>query len=192
MNARKVAWSLVSVLALATTLPGVAIAAGKGPCAELSFGGGKGVCQAFCNARNCDAKSTEPKACEQLRRVFERLTGSSIFPCEAPLGTNKSGPIDITADGRKVAAVNTDTDTVSFFEVQGDGMLTKAAEVPVGDEPRSVATLLRKPLAYVANTVSGPTRSWTPSPSARSLRPSSRRRTGPVSTSPMPATIRCR
>jgi YVTN family beta-propeller protein len=72
-----------------------------------------------------------------------------------PLGTNKSGPIDVTADGRLVVAANTDTDTVSIFEVRKNGLLQKQGEVRVGDEPRSVATLLREPLAYVANTASG-------------------------------------
>ena len=45
---------------------------------------------------------------------------------------NKSSPIDITADGRRVVAANTDTDTVSFFDVGDDGLLTKVHEVAVG------------------------------------------------------------
>ncbi len=70
-------------------------------------------------------------------------------------GSNKSSPIDITADGSRVVAANSDTGTVSFFDVGDDGLLTKVQEVRVGDEPRSVATVLNKPLVYVANTVSG-------------------------------------
>jgi YVTN family beta-propeller protein len=70
-------------------------------------------------------------------------------------GSNKSSPIDITADGRKVVAANSDTDTVSFFTVGDGGMLTKQVEIAVGDEPRSVATSPTAPVAYVANTVSG-------------------------------------
>jgi YVTN family beta-propeller protein len=68
---------------------------------------------------------------------------------------NKSSPIDITPDGQTVVAANTDADTVSFFQVGANGSLTKMQETPVGREPRSVTTLVKKPLAYVANTVSG-------------------------------------
>src|SRR5262249_21509052 len=73
----------------------------------------------------------------------------------ARVTANKSGPIDLTPDGLKVVVANTDADTASFFQVGNDGSLSKVAEVAVGREPRSVTTLLEKPLAYVANTVSG-------------------------------------
>jgi YVTN family beta-propeller protein len=72
-----------------------------------------------------------------------------------PISANKSSPIDIDADGERVANANTDTGTVSLFEVADDGTLTKLSEVRVGDEPRSVAFVPNKPLVYVANTVSG-------------------------------------
>src|SRR5262245_38012148 len=129
--------------------------ADEGACDDLS-GGALGLCKAFCEAKDCDQEPQETRSCESLRRRFERRTGSSVFPCEVlPVGTNKSGPIAITADGRKLVAANTDTDTVSIFKVRKDGSLKKKHAVEVGDEPRSVATLLRRPLAYVANTVSG-------------------------------------
>src|SRR5262245_56608923 len=127
----------------------------KNDCRQFS-GGAFGLCNAFCNAQDCASGRGESNSCDSLRRNFERLTGQSVFPCEVvPVGNNKSSPIAITADGRKVVAVNTDTDTVSIFEVGGNGLLTKVREVPVGNEPRSVAALLARPLAYVANTVSG-------------------------------------
>ena len=69
--------------------------------------------------------------------------------------SDKSSPIEITADGRKIVVANSDTNTASFFEVGGNGLLTKLVEVAVGFEPRSVATLVDKPWAYIANTVSG-------------------------------------
>jgi YVTN family beta-propeller protein len=72
-----------------------------------------------------------------------------------PITNNKSGPIDITPDGRRVIAANSDTDTVSLFDVGDNGLLTKVNEVRTGDEPRSVTTLPNKPWAYIANTVSG-------------------------------------
>ena len=49
-----------------------------------------------------------------------------------PRRSDKSGPIDITPDGRKVVAANTDTDTVSFFEVDANGLLSKVQEMAVG------------------------------------------------------------
>jgi YVTN family beta-propeller protein len=67
----------------------------------------------------------------------------------------KSAPIAISANGGKVVAVNTDTDSVSFFDVGVDGRLTKVREVDVDDEPRSVALPLNTARAYVANTVGG-------------------------------------
>ena len=73
----------------------------------------------------------------------------------APVGNNKSSPIAITANGTRVVAANTDVDRVTIFKVFANGQLGKLKEVTVGDEPRSVATLLNKPLAYVANSVSG-------------------------------------
>jgi len=72
-----------------------------------------------------------------------------------PTRADKSSPIEVTADGRKVVAVNTDTNTASFFQIGDDKLLTKLQEVAVGKEPRSVATLVSKPWAYIANTVSG-------------------------------------
>jgi YVTN family beta-propeller protein len=71
------------------------------------------------------------------------------------LRADKSSPIEITADGKTVVAANSDTGTATFFAVGDDGLLTKRQEVAVGEEPRSVATLVQKPWAYVANTVSG-------------------------------------
>ena len=59
-------------------------------------------------------------------------------------GSNKSGPIDITADGTKVVAANTDTDTVSFFDVRRTDGSRSSRRWRSGDEPRSVATLLEQ------------------------------------------------
>jgi hypothetical protein len=40
-----------------------------------------GLCNAFCNAQDCP-EHPEKDSCEELRRNFERQTGSSTFPCE--------------------------------------------------------------------------------------------------------------
>lgn len=43
-------------------------------------GNAYGLCNAFCNAQQCHIS---PKSsCDQLRRNYERATGSSVFPCE--------------------------------------------------------------------------------------------------------------
>ncbi|HEV7735159.1 MAG TPA: beta-propeller fold lactonase family protein [Candidatus Binatia bacterium] len=79
---------------------------------------------------------------------------SADCKCQATRA-DKSSPIELTADGGTLVAANTDADTISFFEVGDDARLTKLQEVAVGQEPRSVATLVSKPWVYVANTVSG-------------------------------------
>jgi hypothetical protein len=50
-----------------------------------------------------------------------------------PTRADKSSPIEVTADGRKVVAVNTDSDTASFFQI-GDDSSSPAQEVAVGKE----------------------------------------------------------
>ncbi len=97
------------------------------------------------NGEACDGSATGCQAGEACNDACQCL----------PTRADKSSPIEITPDGRKVVAVNTDTDTASFFQIGDDGLLTKLQEVPVGKEPRSVATLVSKPWAYVANTVDG-------------------------------------
>jgi YVTN family beta-propeller protein len=75
---------------------------------------------------------------------------------EPPSGeSEKSAAIALSRNGSTLVAVNTDTDSVSFFAVDAGGLLTKVREVNVGDEPRSVALPLNTGRAYVANTVSG-------------------------------------
>ena len=136
----------------------IPVSAKVGPCDANLQCFGIGV---LCNATLI--RPTGPQA--KCPFGSRRATGLSCFksvqvvatatPAPPPSEANKSGPIAVTADGQKVVAANTDTDTVSFFEVGGGGLLTKVQEVSVGDEPRSVATLLNTPWAYVANSVSG-------------------------------------
>src|SRR4029453_4825524 len=91
--------------------------------------------------------------------IYELIAavGNSLNGCTAgpPSKANKAGQIAISADGESGVAVNTDADTISIFDVAGDGTLMKEREVEVGREPRSVALLSTKDWAYVANTVSG-------------------------------------
>jgi YVTN family beta-propeller protein len=89
---------------------------------------------------------------ELIAAVDSALNGCTAGPASK---SNKSSPIAVSPDGTRVVAVNTDTDTMSVFEVGQNGQLSKLKEVAVGNEPRSVALLSNKPWAYVANTVSG-------------------------------------
>lgn len=52
-------------------------------CDGLS-GAAFGLCNAYCEAQDCDVH--ERPSCERLRRNFLRVTGSSIFPCDARCG----------------------------------------------------------------------------------------------------------
>jgi hypothetical protein len=41
-----------------------------------------GLCNAYCEAMDCDAQFDAPAACDSLRDNFYRATGSSAFPCD--------------------------------------------------------------------------------------------------------------
>ncbi len=97
------------------------------------------------NGEQCDGSATGCDAGAQCNQACQ---------CQATRA-DKSSPIELTHDGAKVIAANTDVDTISFFQVDEDGLLEKLQEVAVGVEPRSVATIVTKPWVYVANTVSG-------------------------------------
>ena len=80
----------------------------------------------------------------QLIRQFADHTLGG-FPIRVP---ENSGPIAITRDGRVVAAVNPDSNTVTFLTTATDSVL---AEVPVGREPIGVAFSRDGSRAYVAD-----------------------------------------
>ena len=42
-----------------------------------------GLCNAYCEAIDCDSRSAPLKACESLRDNYFELTGWSAFPCDA-------------------------------------------------------------------------------------------------------------
>lgn len=60
-------------------------------CADLS-GAAFGLCNAYCEAQDCDAQDPERASCEQLRRNFERLTGTPTFPCDRFCGDGTVDP----------------------------------------------------------------------------------------------------
>ena len=47
-----------------------------------------GLCVAFCEANDCDARFDQPddQACSTLRKRYARATGQFFFPCEVSLG----------------------------------------------------------------------------------------------------------
>ncbi len=50
-------------------------------CDGLS-GAAFGLCNAYCEAEDCDVLAPERNSCERLRRNFERVMGTPIFPCD--------------------------------------------------------------------------------------------------------------
>jgi hypothetical protein len=48
-------------------------------CSPLS-GAAFGVCNAYCEAQDCDVHNR--LSCRALRRGFQKLTGSPVFPCD--------------------------------------------------------------------------------------------------------------
>jgi YVTN family beta-propeller protein len=69
-------------------------------------------------------------------------------------GPTYSSPIAITSDDRFVWVVNPDNDSVSVLEVGGD-VNQKVAEIPVGDEPRSIAISPDNLRVFVTNMAGG-------------------------------------
>lgn len=51
-----------------------------GSCTGLS-GAAFGLCNAYCEAQNCSVRLRP--SCAELRKNFAKLTGSSVFPCDA-------------------------------------------------------------------------------------------------------------
>lgn len=61
--------------------------------------------------------------------------------------------IALTNKDRELVVVNTEANSVSVFDVQGD-TLEKIGEIPVGLEPNSVAVHPKRDIAYVTNSAS--------------------------------------
>ena len=77
--------SRVLTIVISGAVAAVALVAGRvvakqpGVCDGLS-GGAFGLCHAYCEARQCDVNPRP--GCEQLRKNFQKKTGSSVFPCD--------------------------------------------------------------------------------------------------------------
>lgn len=75
-------------------------------------------------------------------------------PVERFPGPTSSQPLALTIDGKMLAVVNPDNDTVSFFDVESDRN-RKLGEIYVQSEPNGVVFHPNGRRAFVANTVSG-------------------------------------
>jgi hypothetical protein len=64
-------------------------------CDDLS-GAAFGLCNAYCEAVDCDSRDDHQIPCQMLRRAFEKATGSDIFPCDEVVATptNTASPTD--------------------------------------------------------------------------------------------------
>ncbi len=66
-------------------------------------GAAYGLCVAYCEAQDCDGNVTQP-SCPQLRKNFEKKTGSSIFPCDTRCGDGVvNQPSEACDDGNGLA-----------------------------------------------------------------------------------------
>ena len=68
-----------------------------------------------------------------------------------------SSALTLSPDGSRLAAVNPDSDSVTLVDALA---LTVLAEVPVGDDPRTVSFTPDGTLALVANRGAGTISSW--------------------------------
>lgn len=68
--------------------------------------------------------------------------------------SSSSSPIAISDDDTLIVVVNNLNDSVSIINVGVGDANTKVAEIPVGDEPRTVAIMPDKQRAYVTNQAS--------------------------------------
>lgn len=51
-----------------------------------------GLCNAYCEAQDCDEQDPERRSCEALRANFERQTGETHFPCDRFCGDGVIDP----------------------------------------------------------------------------------------------------
>src|SRR5215831_11535438 len=68
-------------------------------------------------------------------------------------GATSSQPLALSADDSLLLVANTDSNTVSLFDLKNGG--ARLAEIPVGKEPNGVAMSPDGTRAYVANTLDG-------------------------------------
>jgi len=118
---------------------------------------GVGIGQGTIALSMCEAFDTDQTGAIEVYEIIAAV-GDLLNGCGAATRftrATKSAPLALTLDNRLLVVANTDTNSVTIFEVRSDGTLRKIKELGVGREPRSVAVLPDATKAYVANTVSG-------------------------------------
>src|SRR5215471_18223362 len=105
-------------------------------CSGLT-GAAFGLCNAYCEAQDCDVHPRP--SCEQLRRNFERVTGSDVFPCDLFCGDQiVTPPEECDPPGSACGDGGTCTDDCTCkVPVCGDGILDPGEEC---DPPGSTCT----------------------------------------------------
>ncbi len=58
-----------------------------------------GLCNAYCEAQDCDVLDPERKSCQRLRDNFLRHTGLDIFPCDPVICEDQDPALDQCTDG---------------------------------------------------------------------------------------------
>src|SRR5262245_39744085 len=91
-------------------------------------------------------------ACSALgmKSIEDSLNPDTIQAKKKVKRATHSTNIALTNKDRELVVVNTEANSVSVFDIQGD-TLEKLGEIPVGLEPNSVAVHPKRDIAYVTN-----------------------------------------
>ena len=141
---------LLALLALALSLPFANAAAARRfgpplpkpqpprPCKDVRGLAPLGICLAYCEVLHCE-RQNDRRACDPLRRLYEKATKGGTLPCEA----DEPPPVAICGDGLVNQAGeecddgnNNNCDGCSFDcheEFCGDGILCDNEECEPGD-----------------------------------------------------------
>jgi hypothetical protein len=118
-----------------------------------------GLCIAYCEALDCDSVDGDRTACQSLRRNFERVTGSPIFPCDEAVAT----PTSTSAGTETDTPTATDTPEPTVTDTPVPPTATDTPESTVTDTPVP-PTGTDTPESTVTDTPVPPTGTDTPEP----------------------------
>ena len=63
-----------------------------------------GLCNAYCEAEDCDVNPKQ--SCERLRKNYEIITGSPVFPCDIPPSCKELNPTQEQIDAAVAEAIS--------------------------------------------------------------------------------------
>jgi cysteine-rich repeat protein len=129
----------LAVCALALATPSTAAARPRrleNSCREVRNVVLHGLCRTYCDALQCDLRD-DRRACEPLRRLYERVSRGSTLPCEEVEEPPVCGDGEVNQNGEQCDDGNNDScDGCSFdcrLELCGDGVLCGAEQCEAGD-----------------------------------------------------------